>query len=214
MRQTGGQAMKNLLFGIFLICIVNCCQSGDTTFTDPRDGQVYKTVKIGNQVWMAENLNYIIPSTSDFDYCTDSKDYVNRYEYSSSGSCCYDFDPDNGKKFGRLYKWDASMRAVPAGWHIPSKQEFELLLKIMEDENKDVFEEIELGGSSECDSLFGGYVDPLNQFSDRNVCGYYWSSSIMDDDRAWYLIADYNSRKVSLKAESRSYGYSIRLIKD
>ncbi len=72
--------------------------------TDPRDGQVYKTVQIGNQTWMAENLNY-----------------------EMEGSYCYDDDPENAKKYGRLYTWDAAMKAAPEGWHLPSRAEFETL---------------------------------------------------------------------------------------
>ena len=115
------------------------------TMTDERDGQVYKTVKIGDQWWMAENLNYAYPHTfGDLD----------------STSWCYNNEPDNCAKYGRLYIWEATMdcnafeytdnyydyysfcteqvykteesfnfyRGIcPENWHIPSHDEWALL---------------------------------------------------------------------------------------
>ena len=106
------------------------------SLTDERDGQVYKTVKIGTQVWMAENLNY-----------ADSlKDVV----LQDGASFCYDYDDDNCAVGGRFYRWAAAMGLLskynnykadetllkssnhrglcPEGWHIPDTTEWNTLI--------------------------------------------------------------------------------------
>jgi len=81
------------------------------TFTDERDGKVYKIVKIGSQTWMAQNLNY-----------------------AAKGSKCYDNKAENCAKYGRLYSWDAAMKACPAGFHVPSFAEWDTLQEFVGDE--------------------------------------------------------------------------------
>lgn len=82
-----------------------------TTFTcgkyffDPRDGNIYKTVKIGDQCWMAENLKF----------------------KTSEGSWDYNNDPEKGSIYGKLYSVQAALSASPPGWHLPSDEEWKIL---------------------------------------------------------------------------------------
>ncbi|MCL2268844.1 MAG: hypothetical protein FWC23_06635, partial [Chitinispirillia bacterium] len=79
--------------------------NGDGTFTDTRDAKTYRMVRIGNLTWMAENLNF----------ATDS-------------SVCYKNADSNCTKYGRLYNWDDAMTACPAGWRVPSDEDWDSLV--------------------------------------------------------------------------------------
>ena len=75
---------------------------------DSRDGQIYKTVTIGSQTWMSENLNY-----------------------EMANSTCYDGFVSNCYKKGRLYAWKAALESCPVGWHLPTQSDWHVLFSAL-----------------------------------------------------------------------------------
>ena len=117
----------------------------DGTFTDSRDGRIYKCVTIGDQVWMAENLDFgeIVHSTTN--QTKASAAHAQKY--------CYGDDSTNCSKYGGLYQWHTAMglrseynsksareviqtphhRGIcPAGWHVPTQEEWEKLVEFVQ----------------------------------------------------------------------------------
>jgi uncharacterized protein (TIGR02145 family) len=126
--------MNKILLTVSLIYTLISCseQAGTPTITDTRDGNVYKTVVIGTQTWMAENLNATTFRNGDIILEVKTrKDWVKAGENKQPAWCFYDNNPENGVKYGRLYNWYAvndPRGLAPIGWHIPNEKEWETLL--------------------------------------------------------------------------------------
>jgi len=167
------------------------------TLTDTRDGQVYRTVKIGDQVWMAENLNFEIDS-----------------------SFCYNDSAEYCAKYGRLYVWTAAMDACPSGWHLPDLAEWKTLFAAV---GGDSVAGAKLKSTSGWNSNgngtddFGFTVLPAGGRSSKDFVGEaaaFWTSEWYDeyDDYA-YGIRLYTDTIVR-KFNSRKYiGSSVRCLK-
>ncbi|HPQ35906.1 MAG TPA: fibrobacter succinogenes major paralogous domain-containing protein [Tenuifilaceae bacterium] len=194
-------------------------------FVDVRDNQMYKWVRIGEQVWMAENLNY----------------------ETESGSWCYDNDSTMCKHYGRLYQWEAAIEGCPAGWHLPSKEEYKQLFKYVKSNRKRSKSKVAISlrscrqkGSpygSECNTnehpywkrhIFSRFGTDDYKFSAlpggarkfngkffrlRSVC-YLWTSTEVWKNTAYHFYADYSVKKFWGKHLHRKYGISVRCVKD
>jgi uncharacterized protein (TIGR02145 family) len=99
------------------------------SFTDSRDNRTYKWVKIGNQVWMAENLAY---TGSEIIHKTKVTDWID-INAGYNGWCYYDNNTSNGEKYGVLYQWEAAKKACPSGWHLPTQAEWVELITYLTD---------------------------------------------------------------------------------
>lgn len=177
----------------------------DNSFTDPRDGQVYKTVKIGNQVWLDEN-----------------------FRYKCDGSYAYGDDNKNIKKYGRLYTWDAAMKCAPSGWHLPSREEWNNLLGYVEaNANAEVGTALksETGwvkyedtprGSDEfgfC-ALPAGFRNIGGGFGSLGEDAYFWTSTEYDGGNAFGRYLCYGHVDFKEYWCSKAVALSIRLLRD
>jgi len=177
--------------------------------TDSRDGKTYKTVKIGEKVWMAENLNY---QTSD--------------------SKCYESKQENCDKYGRLYIWREAVTACPDGWRLPSKEDFEQLRTIAGQKAGDKDKagivlkswtgwEDYKGKSGNGTDVLGfaglpaGYYDSYYDYFNREGNhAYFWSSTEYDKDVAYYLDLYYGIELAYMDYYDKYYAFSVRCIKD
>ncbi|MBI5217854.1 MAG: fibrobacter succinogenes major paralogous domain-containing protein [Bacteroidia bacterium] len=164
------------------------------TIKDTRDGKIYKTVKIGNQTWMAENLNF----------------------KPDSDSWCYDNKPSNCDKYGRLYGWESSKKACPAGWHIPSKEEFETLFTKVGGKGTNAYNSLKSGGSSGFNALLGGSIGDVVIFYDLGVYGNFRTSTENKalNGFAWLVHLNTKNKKFILFNDHKTDGVSIRCLKD
>jgi len=187
------------------------------TFTDARDDKKYKWIKIGTQIWMAENLAF----------------------KTSSGSWAYDNNESNVSTYGRLYNWATAKNACPSDWHLPSDGEWKELERElgMSEANTDKTgwrgDIYNHGGklketgtvhwkspntvasnTSEFTALPGGELNNNGYFSDLRNDAYFWSESAANSESAWYRQLENNSGDIYRGSIFKDSGMSVRCIKN
>jgi len=165
-----------------------------------KGGKTYKTVVIGEQTWMAENLDYEV-------------------EYSK----CYNNDSGNCEKYGRLYDWLAAMEVCPNGWHLPSDAEWSKLINFI-DTTTLAFNMA--GGKLKATSangvdnygfsaLMGGCLYN-GSFADVSATGYWWSAtqSSVSNAYARYMYRSSGGGTVMSGNNAKTNSFSVRCVKD
>lgn len=207
------------------------------TFKDLRDNRIYKTINIGNHIWMAENLAYLpevsLPSSGSNSI---QHYYVNGYRGVSTEEAR---KTSSFAKYGVLYNWPAAVEACPDGWHLPTDDEWKELELAMGMKSSEIHKKGPRGlgmgmdmkstsgwvnngnNSSGFSALPAGYCyvtilegesDPITIFGVN--LGVWWSSSYSSVDYAWYRAVYDSEQGIVRSQEKRMNGLSVRCVKD
>ncbi len=173
----------------------------DSSFTDARDGQVYTYRKIGIQVWMTKNLNFNAP---------------NSWTYGNNAA--------NGNTYGRLYSWSAAMTAAPAGWHLPTDEDWTALTTflggvkvaggVMKSTSSWTSPNTGATNSSGFSALPGGYGGPFDFFAEIGTSGYWWSSSDTPFSTAFVRKLNASDAAVERFTWTKNDGMSVRCVRN
>jgi len=209
------------------VTIVPPVCSSDTVMD--ADGNVYNTVAIGTQCWMAENLNVgtrVAVSTTQSDNAT-----IEKWCYDNLDANC---DPNNNPNNpdGGLYQWGEAMSHVttegaqgicPLGWHIPTDDEFKTLELALgmspavvdntSFRGTDQGTQLKPGGTSGFEGNLAGYGFSAS-FSLRGSYGFWWSSSPSGGSSAWTRFLNSGSAQVNRSAYGQTNGLSVRCLED
>jgi uncharacterized protein (TIGR02145 family) len=172
------------------------------SFYDPRDGETYKTIQIGNQIWMAENLAY---SPSNGNYFS------------------YNNDPSSVSKYGYLYDWATACKVCPSGWKLPSNNDFlELTNYIGSDFKSKMMLKTAWPVDENASNNFGfsglpaGMRDHTGAFRYLGTGGYFWTSTFSHQSFAFAREIGKNAGNwASHEFGTNQYiGMSVRCLKD
>jgi uncharacterized protein (TIGR02145 family) len=190
---------------------VQYCDGGGESPPLTYKGQTYRTVKIGTQIWMAENFNY-----------------------NATGSRCYDNLGSSCVIYGRLYDWATAMAVCPSGWHLPSSTDWDKLMHYVDGStgtsspyksntagrylkaanywrwSSDGYGDDSFGFSA----LPGGYCHSDGDFYGIGNYGIWWSADASSIYYAYYRRMDYDGKYVSYGFDDTSYLLSVRCVKD
>lgn len=206
--------IRILLFCLFNIAInsIVLSQSKDSII-DVRDGQLYHTIKIGNQIWLSQNMNY----------------------KADSGSWCYMEIEENCSSNGRLYNWYTAQNVCPEGWHLPADDEWDTLTNYINKvkgvgikgsdgdwsslgyflKSKTFWKEKGSGNDAlGFNALPSGLRDIDGVYSDAGEIGNFWTATETAPRFAFCRTMYYYFSNINRNRENKSYGFSVRCVKN
>jgi len=195
------------------------------TFIDARDGNVYSAVKIGDQCWMAENLN--VGSRIDGVDNQSNNIIIEKY--------CYNDDTAYCNIYGGLYQWDeimnyqtieSSQGICPCGWHVPADTSWTILSDYlggnmiagghMKEAGLSHWITPNLGAtnSSGFTALPAGYKKLNGLSREKGEISFLWSSTQASVHEAWDIQLGYDNEMANATFDLKTYGFSVRCLKD
>jgi len=193
-----------LLTVVFMIIAMNSLAQVTSTFKDSRDGKQYKTIKIGTQTWMAENLAF----------------------KANSGCYAYENNESNAKIYGYLYTWETAKKVCPSGWHLSSQDEWSTLSTylggyiIAGDKLKETGTDhwqkpvSQATNESVFTAIPGGYRNEKGDFYVLGYNGWWWCSNEENTEKAYHVLIYAHTKDVTISYINKNNGFSVRCIKD
>jgi uncharacterized protein (TIGR02145 family) len=166
------------------------------TFKDTRDGRIYKTVKIGNQVWMAENL---------------------AFKPNNGKYWAYNNDNTNVAKYGYLYDFETAKNVCPIGWHLPTNSEWSALVNELGGLYKaDKVLKSDWNGTNSrgFNLLLAGFRDTDGSYFVHEVSAIWWTSSPESEGQAWNWILNNSLDEMVSDYSNVNAGYSVLCVRD
>lgn len=202
--------MLTITISITISCQYVFAQETDS-FTDNYDGHIYKSVKINNQWWMAENLA----------------------RKTNNGCWSINNDEKSVSTYGYLYNWETASKECPDGWHLPSDAEWKELVDFLGGNSiagsklKEAGQEHWLGNkgatnSSGFTALPAGERSSNGYYAWRTSYGNFWTSTETDDTHVWYYKLSYtkddivrdNEGKGQNRGKIKECAFSVRCVKN
>ncbi len=214
----------------FWSCKENTTEEGlqlGGTVTDI-DGNVYQTIIIGDQEWMAENLKVTHYRNGD----PIPKGYSDsEWTILSTGAySVYNDNSSNSETYGNLYNWYAvhdNRNIAPVGWHVPTDEEWTALIDYLggssiaggklKKAGMEHWSDPNEGATNESNfsALPGGYRHYSNgEYYAISDVNYFWSSTEYSNNNAWERILYFLSSDIGRLAGSKNLGYSVRCVRD
>ncbi|HNX65726.1 MAG TPA: fibrobacter succinogenes major paralogous domain-containing protein [Bacteroidales bacterium] len=213
------------LISCLVVLMISCKKNDDSESVTDADGNKYKTVVIGNQTWMAENLRTTtFQDGTAINLVTDNT----AWSYSGAAYCWYGNDQTTYEDFGILYNYFAvagSKNLCPDGWHIPSSDEWTTLIdfaggstvagsKLKESGTGHWFTPNSSENKYHFSATGGGMRDQFGLYDNLGENCFYWTSTAYSIDKGWYTILYYNNSSVLKNYWSKNAGFSVRCVKD
>lgn len=222
--QKGLSAVKFFLLSVALTPIIGLAaaiaaspKTGNAEAVQSKTEESIKTIAIGAQVWMAQNLN--VSTFRNGDPIPEAK---TREEWEQAGGegtpawCYYDNDPDNAKKYGKLYNWFAvndPRGLAPEEWCIPGEDDFALLLEECAREDVTAYHALIKGSPSGFSSVFGGWRHSNGTFYSLDLVASYWTATPGYDNDAYRLNLSNKNENADMDTIYYSLGLSVRCLK-
>jgi uncharacterized protein (TIGR02145 family) len=207
--------MKSLVVSLITLSCIGASAQSKNTYTDIRDHKIYTTVRIGTQVWFAENFAYL-PGVNT----------QGVYVYGYTGNSVIEAKAtDSYQKYGALYTWEQAQKLAPKGWRLPTDADWKQLEKQIgidpvavdtmgwRGKNREA-DSLKTGRASGFNVLFGGWRSDQGVFNFQGQHANFWVADSYDAGRAYERLINYKNGSIGRDVGNISCGFSVRYVRD